>query len=549
MPSPAKDDTAAPASEGEPAKKLQPVFYVKIVAKKDSTEHMFKSLISRKHAVKPLDYNIKQEEKVTECYLKYESHDQARDVTELIKDEKINGAPFETEIMEVDPQPTDSDSDESEPNEHDKTEGELSTNTIETITKALKKNKTKRKQVRLAVSPKSKKQKMKSGSAKRRKARKLNSDDSLDLNSDSEAFLPGTSSKDILQQVQKILSKEPIAAASMSKSRGFDPAADIPKKPSRVIKDKAKKLLEVVNLESSEEENDEAAQVSRLIAQLKKSRKKSKPKKSKKKRRYSSSTSDSEDSTDSDTSSDDSRKRRKSRKHFSSTSSSEDSPGKLRRELKRLRKKGKLKSGRHRKGLAVIRNEEWPHDGVNAKLAGKHFKTVEALTPMAFVAGILNPILESTEFKKLESQKIAPKMRQKLQILNEMIHGIIRSDNFEEVKNFYLTTLEEVETGLGSWKDKDYWGTQMVMFRTVLRAAPATVQPRRNNLDVKNNTILSKDCCYHFNNDGCTKSSPHPNNDPTRSPETVHHFCKICVRKGLKKEHSAKSCKGGGSQQ
>jgi hypothetical protein len=108
---------------------------------------------------------------------------------------------------------------------------------------------------------------------------------------------------------------------------------------------------------------------------------------------------------------------------------------------------------------------------------------------MAFVAGILNPILESTEFKKLESQKIAPKMRQKLQILNEMIHGIIRSDNFEEVKNFYLTTLEEVETGLGSWKDKDYWGTQMVMFRTVLRAAPATVQPRRNNLDVKNNSI------------------------------------------------------------
>ena len=244
MPSPAKDDTAAPASEGEPAKKLQPVFYVKIVAKKDSTEHMFKSLISRKHAVKPLDYNIKQEEKVTECYLKYESHDQARDVTELIKDEKINGAPFETEIMEVDPQPIDSDSDESEPNEHDKTEGELSTNTIETITKALKKNKTKRKQVRLALSPKSKKQKIKSGSAKRRKAKKLNSDHSLDLNSDSEAFLPGTSSKDILQQVQKILSKEPIAAASMSKSRGFDPAADIPKKPSRVIKDKAKKLLE-----------------------------------------------------------------------------------------------------------------------------------------------------------------------------------------------------------------------------------------------------------------------------------------------------------------
>ena len=247
--------------------------------------------------------------------------------------------------------------------------------TIETIAKALKKNKTKRKQVRLVVSPKSKKQKMKSGSAKKRKAKKLNSDESLDLNSDPETFLPGTSSSDILQQVQKILSKEPIAAASMTESTGFNPGVDIPKKPSKVIKDKAKKLLEVVNLESSDEEDDEAVQVSRLIAHLKKTKKNSKSKKSKKKRTYSSSTSDPADSMDSDTSSDDSRKKRKSRKQSSSTSSSEDSPGKLRRELKRLRKKGKLKSGRHRKGLAVIRNEEWPHDGVNAKLAGKHFKT------------------------------------------------------------------------------------------------------------------------------------------------------------------------------
>ena len=155
---------------------------------------------------------------------------------------------------------------------------------------------------------------------------------------------------------------------------------------------------------------------------------------------------------------------------------------------------------------------------------------------MAFVAGILNPILESSEFKKLETQKVAPKMRQKLQILNEMIHGIIRSDNFEEVKNFYLTTLEEVETGLGSWKDKDYWATQMVIFRTVLRAVPTTLQPRKINLDVECNIILSK-------------SSPHPNNDPTRSPERVHHFCKICVREGLKEEHSAKSCNLGSSQQ
>ena len=142
MPSPAKDHTS-PTSDGGAAKELQPVFYVKIVVKKDSTEHMFKSLISRKHATKPLDYKIKQEEKVTECYLKYQSNDQAKEVAEVIKDD-----PFEIEIMEVESQPSDTDSEGSDA-EKDKTEGELSTNTIETIAKALKKAKTKRKQVRM----------------------------------------------------------------------------------------------------------------------------------------------------------------------------------------------------------------------------------------------------------------------------------------------------------------------------------------------------------------------------------------------------------------
>ena len=93
-------------SDADPAKHLQTVFYVKIVAKKESMEHMFKSLVSRKHTDEPLDYNTKQEENVTECYLEYQTHDQAQEVAKLIKDEKINGAPFETEILEVDPQPT-----------------------------------------------------------------------------------------------------------------------------------------------------------------------------------------------------------------------------------------------------------------------------------------------------------------------------------------------------------------------------------------------------------------------------------------------------------
>ena len=86
----------------------------------------------------------------------------------------------------------------------------------------------------------------------------------------------------------------------------------------------------------------------------------------------------------------------------SSTSSSSDQfPTKMRRKLKKLQKKGNLKSGRHRKGI-------------NARLAGKTFQTVELLTQMAFVGGILNPLLDSEDFKRLEKKKLVPKLRQKL---------------------------------------------------------------------------------------------------------------------------------------
>ena len=166
---------------------------------------------------------------------------------------------------------------------------------------------------------------------------------------------------------------------------------------------------------------------------------------------------------------------------------------------------------------------------------------------MAFVGGILNPIVESDDFKKLEKKKIAPKHRQKIRVLNELVHGIIRSQNFPEVRDFYLSTLEEIETGQGSWKDGQYWATQMLLLRTVLRSAPPPPpQPdQRRHGDPPSSGLQPRDCCYQFNNDGCEKQSPHPNNDPTRSPETVHHFCKICLRKNIKKVHPAKACKAG----
>ena len=49
---------------------LDPFIVLKISAKKDSTEAMIKSLISRTHAQKPTSYTLKQNEANTECFLK-----------------------------------------------------------------------------------------------------------------------------------------------------------------------------------------------------------------------------------------------------------------------------------------------------------------------------------------------------------------------------------------------------------------------------------------------------------------------------------------------
>ena len=132
---------------------------------------MFKSLISRKHTNKPIDYSLKQKDKVTECYLKYKSHELAKEVADSIKEEKVNGGAIEIELVEVEPQPSESEGSETDGDE--KTEGELSTTMLQTIAKALKKSKPHRKHVRLLVSPQSKKHRMKSASSKRREKKSV----------------------------------------------------------------------------------------------------------------------------------------------------------------------------------------------------------------------------------------------------------------------------------------------------------------------------------------------------------------------------------------
>ena len=63
------------ATEGSNTTAVTDSFIVlKISAKKDSTEAMIKSLISRTHAQKPTSYTLKQNESNTECFLLYYSH-------------------------------------------------------------------------------------------------------------------------------------------------------------------------------------------------------------------------------------------------------------------------------------------------------------------------------------------------------------------------------------------------------------------------------------------------------------------------------------------
>ena len=88
---------AASQSEGvveEPVLENPPAitFILKVIAKKDSTELMLK-----------VRYLLKPAETATECFLQYETIEAESKIT----GEKINGAPFLVEILEVEPQDDD----------------------------------------------------------------------------------------------------------------------------------------------------------------------------------------------------------------------------------------------------------------------------------------------------------------------------------------------------------------------------------------------------------------------------------------------------------
>ena len=108
MPSPVDpglgEDVSGASGSGPPPSTPRYKFFLKIVAKKDCTETMLKSLVSRTHVQKPITQNLRQNEKNSECYLQYPSKEIVQDVQSKISGEKINGATFDTEILEVEPE-------------------------------------------------------------------------------------------------------------------------------------------------------------------------------------------------------------------------------------------------------------------------------------------------------------------------------------------------------------------------------------------------------------------------------------------------------------
>ena len=78
--------------------------FVKIVAKKDSTEAMVKSLLSRTHVSKPSSYTVQQTDKNTHFFLQYDTRETAQDVIDKASGEKIHGATFYMELFEVEHQ-------------------------------------------------------------------------------------------------------------------------------------------------------------------------------------------------------------------------------------------------------------------------------------------------------------------------------------------------------------------------------------------------------------------------------------------------------------
>ena len=255
-----------------------------------------------------------------------------------------------------------------------------------------------------------------------------------------------------------------------------------------------------------------------------------------------SSDSSSSSFTSSDTTPEKKRKKKKKSKSKRSSSSSEES-GELKKYMKKLEKKGKLKSGRHRTGLPVVRETDWTHETLNTVLAGKKFD-INNLTDRAFIAGILNSIVDGEEYKRMRREGETPVMVQKLRVLNEIIHNLIRSDNFHQAKEFYYTALEDIEVAEASWKDDKYWEQKLNLFRTLSRPDQHGVEPQGDKHGDKGGSgrggyVQTESICRNWNRQQFEESSPHVINGTK-----VFHLCIFCFKKDpvVLDDHQADFC-------
>ena len=520
---------------------LQQAHYLKLFdVKKGSTEVMVQNLLKKNSSI--LQKNIVVRDEGTTFLIQYDTTEDAQKVAEEILGEKLNKKSFKVELITSDdaqvlllpPQHSPPpvvlqesaalfDKDQSA-----LLEALLATHLKNQNPKPKKKTKLSRKNVRFSPTKKSRKLKFKKSSKKvsRQSSQSEQSSSCQTISSDDRE--DDLQTKEMRSTIRSILQKDPVSRASASQpqqSISFDPKEGLPL-PSEVFASKIASLLNNVNT-GADQSKPNSGKLSK--------KKKSKGKKSR--RRKSSSSSDSSSSTATS----------------SSSSSSADSARNLRTYYEKLKKKGKLTSGRFRKGLPVVRGEEWPHEMINHALAGKSF-SCDDLTAPAFIAGLLNQVIVSPEFEKIHKPKNLKVIQQKLNIINEMVHALVRTDNFKDISVFYYSTLEDIEKGKASWTDSSYWSHQILMFRTLLRPASSSHNSARGaqvppgggggggggGADQEGHWYSTRNFCHEFNNTGCDQPVAH---GPTSFRK--FHLCKVCFRLEptiLTDDHGASSC-------
>ena len=128
---------------------------------------------------------------------------------------------------------------------------------------------------------------------------------------------------------------------------------------------------------------------------------------------------------------------------------------------------------------------------------------------------------------------------QKLEVLNEIVHTLIRSDNFMQAMEFYFSTLEDIEVAETSWNDKNYWDRKTTLFRSLSR--PESSAPKENDREKQHggSYVRTDSICRKWNEQRCEEPSPHIVNGTK-----LFHICLYCFKKDpvVIDDHQADLC-------